>query len=216
MTYIFQPDRHILLEQVQKFSHYVKGTCLDVGAGHYNRYGKLFNVQKMIRMDVAHADTVDLVGSVDKIPLEANSVDSIVCTQVFEHIRYPDLGAQEMARVLKKGGYALVTVPQMNELHEEPHDYFRYTSFGLKRIFEDAGFSIVEMNQRGGFFCVISQIFIRYCMDSLHLHQRKILGRVFGKFALIAGKLALKLDSINTSTANRKHAIGWACVIQKK
>ena len=216
MTYIFQPDRHILQQQIKKFSHYITGKCLDVGAGHYNRYGKLFNVSQMIRMDVAHTDTVDLVGSVDKIPLESDSVDSIVCTQVFEHIQYPDKGAQEMARVLKKGGYALVTVPQMNELHEEPHDYFRYTSFGLKRIFEDAGFNIVEMDQRGGFFAVVTQIVLRYCMDSFRLHEKPFISKVFGKFALVIGKISLKLDTCNSSVANKKHAIGWACVIQKK
>jgi SAM-dependent methyltransferase len=216
MTYIFQPDRFILQEQVKKFSHYIQGECLDVGAGHYNRYGKFFSASKIIRMDIAHADTVDIVGSVDKIPLKDASVDSVICTQVFEHIKYPDAGAREIARVLKVGGYALITVPQMNELHEEPHDYFRYTSFGLKRIFEDAGLKIVEIDQRGGFFALMQQMLVRYIIDSLKLHQRPMVARLFGKLALITGKIALKLDSINTSVANRKHAIGWACVVQKK
>lgn len=216
MTYIFQPDRYILQKQVSLFSHYISGVCLDVGAGHYNRYGKFLNAKKIIRMDIAHTDTVDLVGSVDKIPLSDEEVDSVICTQVFEHIKYPDKGALEIARVLKKGGYALVTVPQMNELHEEPYDYFRYTSYGLRRVFEDAGFTIVEMDQRGGFFATLMQMIIRYVSDSLKIYSRPLLARIIGKLAFLLGNFALYLDSHNTSVANRKHAIGWACVIQKK
>ena len=130
--YIFQPDRYLLDKQIRKFSHYIKGKVLDVGAGEVNRYGKYFKFDEYIKMDPRHGDKVDLVGSADNIPLDSESIDSIVCTQVFEHLENPQKSAEEIYRVLKKGGHVLLTVPQMNELHEEPYDFFRYTKFGLK------------------------------------------------------------------------------------
>jgi membrane-associated protease RseP (regulator of RpoE activity) len=40
---------------------YIKGKTLDVGAGEMDRYGKFFKNVKIVRMDVNHRDTVDLV-----------------------------------------------------------------------------------------------------------------------------------------------------------
>ncbi len=214
--YIFQPDRFLLEQQIKSFSSYITGITLDIGAGHYNRYGKFFSsAEKIIRMDINHAEHVDIVGSADSIPLENESVDSVVCTQVFEHVKYPDRCAQEIYRVLKKGGYALITVPQMNELHEEPHDYFRYTRFGLDRIFLDTGFSIVKAEARGGFYATLAQMIIRYCIDSFNLYDAKFLGKIFGKFLYISGKLALFVDKRFSGQASRKHTIGWSYVIKK-
>jgi SAM-dependent methyltransferase len=215
MTYIFQPDRHLLVEQIKKNSHYIKGKVLDVGAGHYSRYEKFFKAEKYIKMDINHSEHVDIVGSVDNIPMEDNSVDSIVCTQVFEHIRYIDKSASELYRVLRKGGHVLLTVPQLNELHEEPHDYFRYTKYGLKSVFENAGFSIVEMDQRGSFFSSTAQMIIRFLSDYFNLYNRKILGKILGKFIYLFGLLSIKLDSLVKHSANKKHAIGWCCVLKK-
>lgn len=215
MSYIFQPDRYLLVKQINKYSHYIKGKVLDVGAGHYSRYEKFFKVEKYVKMDINHSEHVDIVGSVDSIPMDDSSVDSIVCTQVFEHIKYPEKGAKELYRVLKKGGYILLTVPQLNELHEEPHDYFRYTKYGLKNLFEDVGFKIVEMDQRGGFFSSIAQMIIRFLSDYLDLYNRKFLGKIIGKIIYIFGMLSIKLDGIVKNNANKKHAIGWCCILEK-
>lgn len=215
MSYIFQPDRHLLIEQINKYSHYIKGEVLDVGAGHYSRYEKFFKVQKYIKMDINHSEHVDIVGSVDNIPMSDSSLDSIICTQVFEHIKYPEKSAKELYRVLKKGGHVLLTVPQLNELHEEPHDYFRYTKYGLKSLFEDAGFKVIEMDQRGGFFSSIAQMTIRFLSDYFDLYNKMILGKLIGKIIYILGNFSIYLDKVVKHNANKKHAIGWCCVLEK-
>ena len=217
MTYIFQPERFLLVEQIKTFSHYIKGDVLDVGAGHYDRYKKFFSVgvSKYIKMDIAHRENVDLVGSADSIPLPDASVDSIVCTQVLEHVKYPEKCIREAYRVLKTGGFALYTAPQMNELHEIPYDFFRYTKYGLISMFEESGFKIIECSQRGGFFSTLTQMIIRYTTDKLNLYSSKVLGKIFGKFAWLLGKLAIWLDKRDTSRANHVHAIGWCIVVKK-
>lgn len=215
MTFIFQPERYLLTKQIEKNSKYIKGIVLDVGAGHYSRYQKFFKYDKYIKMDINHAEHVDVVGSVDSIPLQDESVDSVVCTQVFEHIKYPDKGASEIFRILKKGGYVLLTVPQTNELHEEPHDYFRYTKYGLNRIFNDAGFVNEVMEQRGGFFSTTAQMFIRFTTDTLNLYERKIIGKIIGKILYLIGMFSIYLDKKINSDSSNKHAIGWCCVYKK-
>lgn len=213
--YIFQPDRILLQEQIQKFSGYISGVVLDVGAGESDRYGNYFKSRKYIRMDVVEREGVDIVGRADAIPLEDSSVDSVLCTQVFEHLDAPFESAVEIYRVLKKGGYLLVTAPQMNELHEEPHDYFRYTKFGLSRVFSQAGFTIVEQDQRGGFYATVAQILIRYWIDHNDLYNRPIVGTLAGKFINVFGKFMMYLDSRIKNTAAQKHAIGWCFILQK-
>jgi SAM-dependent methyltransferase len=213
--YIFQPDRYLLDKQIRSFSHYISGKVLDVGAGEVNRYGKYFKSDEYIKMDPRHGDKVDLVGSADNIPLQDGSIDSVVCTQVFEHLENPQKSAKEIYRVLKKGGHVLLTVPQMNELHEEPYDFFRYTKFGLKSMFEKVGFSVEAMDQRGGYYSTIAQMKIRHAIDKYGLYKNKILGKIFAPFCKIYGKLAIFLDLRDQSVSNRKHAIGW-CIVLKK
>jgi SAM-dependent methyltransferase len=215
MAYLFQPDRYLLLKQIEKYSFYVHGTVLDMGAGEVDRYSSLFRKGKYIRMDVRHSDTVDIVGNADAIPLDDESVDSVVCTQVFEHLKEPFAAAKEIYRVLRRGGVVLITVPQMNELHEEPHDYFRYTKWGMQYIFETAGLTLLHMDKRGGFFSTSAQMFARYCIDRFDLYHKPLRRKLFAFPLQVIGRFSIWLDSKDTTPANEKHAIGWCFVFKK-
>ncbi len=213
--YIFQPDRYLLDRQIKKVGHYISGRVLDVGAGEFDRYSRHFASKEYIKMDIRHKKDVDVVGSIEEIPFPDESFDSAVCTQVFEHLENPEKGAKEISRVLKKGGHLLVTVPQMNELHEEPYDFFRYTNYGVSALFERSGFLVVEISQRGGVFSNIAQIKIRYAIDRFDLYKRPAIGRLLAPFLSLYGRFGIFLDYIDTSTANKKHAIGWCVILQK-
>jgi SAM-dependent methyltransferase len=213
--YIFQPDRILLKEQVCHFAKYIKGKCLDIGAGSFSRYEELFQCKDYIKMDIFPGKNVDVIGRAEAIPFEDDIFDSIVCTQVFEHLKNPFGSAVEFFRVLKKGGVVLLTVPQINELHEEPDDYFRYTKYGIEEIFREAGFKIIEMEQRGGFFTTIAQLKIRYLIDRFKLYKRPLLGKIFNQFIKVYARIMMRLDKFDRSTANRKHALGWCAVFKK-
>lgn len=212
--YIFQPDRFLLVKQIKELSHYIKGKVLDIGAGEYNRYGRLFNCQEYIKMDVCKSDNVDIVGSIEKIPFPDNCFDSVVSTQVFEHIKNPFLAVKEVSRILKPRGHCLITVPQTNELHSTPDDFWRYTNFGIINIFRGANFSVVEIKQRGAFFSNIDQILTRYAIDRLKLYKHPVLGKIANVLFVVFGKLAIFLDNLDKSEANKKHAIGWCAVFK--
>jgi len=56
----------------------------------------------------------------------------------------------EIRRVLKPGGILFLTAPQMARLHGEPHDFFRFTRWGLQYLLEHNGFEIVHLEPHGG------------------------------------------------------------------
>ena len=104
----------------------------------------------------------------------------------------------------------------MNELHEEPYDFFRYTKFGLDCVFSDAGFEVVECLQRGGYFAMLAQIRIRHFIDSYRLYKRPVLGKMVAKCLAVYARIMLWRDKQDMSEAGRKHAIGWCIVVKKK
>ena len=213
--YIFQPDRYLLKAQIKKYSHYISGRILDVGAGGYSRYQSFFKYDEYIKMDINKNDNIDVVGSADDIPLDDTSFDSVIATQVLEHLKDPQKAVLEINRILKTGGHCLITAPQWNELHEEPHDYFRYTGFGLEELFIKNGFTVVVKDQRGGFFTFIAQAKIRYLLDKWKLHQKPIVGRVMSKIFKFYSMVMIWRDKKDKSSANKKHAIGWLFIFKK-
>ncbi len=213
--YIYQLDRVLLQKQVNACMHYIHGRVLNVGSGNFERYALPQNVSKCIRMDISPGKNVDVVGRAEEMPFSNNSFDSIISTQVFEHIQNPESAASEVCRVLKKDGYALVTVPQWNELHEEPHDYWRYTKYGLRTLFERHGCKLVSMEQRGGYYTVRAQMSMRYYIDRFHLYKRPILGRISNYIFHIYGTYSQWRDHTDTSVANRKHMLGWCAIFKK-
>ena len=109
----------------------------------------------------------------------------------------------------------MVTVPQLNELHDEPHDYFRFTKYGLEEIFNQAGFKVVSIDRRGGFWSVNAQMKIRYAIDLFRLNKIRLLRWIFQPFIWLCGMSAVLIDYFDKSRAGQKHAIGWLIIAQK-
>ena len=80
------------------------------------------------------------------------SYDTAICIEVLEHVPDPFAAVAAIARVLKPGGVVVLSVPHLSRLHEVPHDYYRYTEYGLRAMLERAGLEIVELRVKGGLF----------------------------------------------------------------
>src|SRR4051812_33310797 len=109
---------------------------LDLGAGDAP-YRELFAHADYKTHDWAAsvhegARDADYVGSADALPIDDASMDAVVCTQVLEHVPAPLAVLTEINRILRPGGSVFLTAPLTWELHELPHDYFRYTGPGLE------------------------------------------------------------------------------------
>jgi SAM-dependent methyltransferase len=144
--------------------HY-RGSLIDIGCGS-KPYQELMApyVEKHIGID--HSETlhektaIDLLGTAYKIPVNAQSFDSALCTAVLEHLEEPELALKECYRVLKPEGIAIYSVPFIWHLHEEPRDFYRFSKYGLKYLFEKVGFEIVELNALSGFWITFGQLLV--------------------------------------------------------
>jgi SAM-dependent methyltransferase len=141
--------RRAIYKNIKLYSENINGITLDIGCGS-KPYAKLFNTEKYIGIDIEvsghnHKDSpVDIFYDGITIPFKDNYFDSIVCFEVLEHVFNPEGFLKEANRVLKPGGSAVFTVPFLWDEHEQPYDYARYTSFGLRHLFEKNGFLVLN------------------------------------------------------------------------
>ena len=144
---------------------YMTGRLIDIGCGT-KPYKKLLQTYVTEHVGVDHSGTyhdmgnIDLIGTAYEIPAEDDFFDTALCTQVLEHLEEPEKALRECYRVLKPGGYALYSVPFIWHLHEEPRDFYRYTIYGLKYLFEKVGFSIIEIHPLSGFWVTFGQLLV--------------------------------------------------------
>lgn len=93
------------------------------------------------------------------LPLAAGMCDTVVASDVLEHLYRPRQLLCEVARILRPGGKAIINMPFMYRVHEAPHDYFRYTAHAIRRMAEDAGLEVVELKSIGGWLVVVTDLF---------------------------------------------------------
>ena len=147
-------------ENIQKFA---KGKLLDVGCGNKPYKEMVMSaVNEYIGCDVIQSSqkVVDVVCPANQLAFESGTFDTVFSTQVIEHVADHQGMVSESYRVLKPGGYAIYTAPCSWELHEEPYDFFRFTKYGLKEIFEKNGFQVVQIKANGGKWAAIFQLWI--------------------------------------------------------
>jgi SAM-dependent methyltransferase len=123
---------------------------LDVGCGH-KPYRECFGNVRYLGMDFTAEDSSpDFLGNACKIPVRTGSVDIVLCTQVIEHVPEPAEMLSELHRVLRPGGYLILTGPMYWPLHEEPFDFYRFTKYGFMYLLKKSGFSSSEILEDGG------------------------------------------------------------------
>ncbi len=144
----FYLTRKALLKNIKLLGGYISGKTLDVGCGT-KPYEKYFNSSEYIGLEVDNTinkdeKKVDVFYKGDKIPFDNKEFDSVITSQVLEHIFNPQQFMEEINRVLKINGKLLLTVPFIWDEHEQPFDYGRYTSFVLNDLLNKNGFKIIK------------------------------------------------------------------------
>ncbi len=154
-------------------SEHYKGTLYDLGAGE-SPYKDFFleYADQYVAVDWAgsyHETKADIAADLNKpLPIDSEMADTVVSLSVMEHLCEPQTMLNEAYRILKPGGAIVLQVPWQWWIHEAPYDFFRYTPYGLKYLFEKAGFVDLVVEPQSGFFtmCILkvnyfSQRFIR-------------------------------------------------------
>lgn len=131
---------------------HLRGRVLDAGAGRLGYRAILApHAEVLVFCDraVASAD-LDAAADLQALPFADGVFDGVFCSQVLEHVPDPFRAAGELARVLRPGGALVLTVPLLGYLHNEPHDYYRYTPHGVRVLLEQAGLEPLAMAKSGG------------------------------------------------------------------
>ena len=143
---------------------YVSGKLLDLGCGNIPLYIAYKNyITENICVD--WQDSLHKNHHIDfycdltqRLPFEDAEFDTVILSDVLEHIPNPENIVYEIHRVLKKNGKLFLNVPFYYWIHEEPYDFYRYTEFALKHLLEHAGLKIIKLEIIGGVIEVITDI----------------------------------------------------------
>lgn len=131
------------------------GNVLVIGAGRESYREKMPRASSLCCTDIEPSEGVERADAHD-LPYSTAAFDTLIAIEVFEHLYNPVRAANEMLRILRVEGRALVTVPFMFRVHGDPSDYQRLTRRGLEVLFE--GFSEVKVYPFGNRLHVISDI----------------------------------------------------------
>lgn len=135
---------------------YAKGRLVDLGCGKVPLYGMYRGrVTEVVCVDwpgsLHGAEHVDLFADLNlPLNLASASFDTVIATDLIEHLYDPFTFFESASRILTSGGALIIGVPFLYWVHEAPHDYFRYTRFALERLVTDAGLSVVLLEPYGG------------------------------------------------------------------
>lgn len=195
---------HIHDNALKEFAaKYASGRLIDIGCGT-KPYRTLLESYVSEHIGVDHADTlhaksdIDLFGTAYEIPAGDSEFQTALCSAVLEHLEEPEAALKECYRILCPGGYALYSVPFIWHVHEAPRDFFRFTKFGLKYLFEKAGFEIIEIRPLSGFWVTFGQLLV-YKIYEYHKGPLRFVP-IIPFLGLIIQATSYLLDKVDRST----------------
>jgi len=165
---------------------HLEGTLLDFGCGTKpyepllkSHFKKWFGIDLKDRTTGKESQNrADASWDGITLPLENNSFDVILATQVFEHVENIENTLKELARVLRPGGHFLITVPMTGVLHEEPWDFRRFTPYGLRSMFEPLDIRLETSVALGGVVTTVTTLIAGHIS---FLHRIPVFGNLFSK-----------------------------------
>ena len=140
--------RKELAQNIASMARHMGRKILDVGCGQ-KPYAFLFDSSAYVGLEFDTSanrakGVADVYYDGGGFPFPAQEFDAVICSQVLEHVFNPGEFLTEVHRVLRDGGKLLLTVPFVWDEHEQPYDFARYSSFGIKYLLEQHGLDIIE------------------------------------------------------------------------
>ncbi len=185
---------------------------LDAGAGE-TRHAEAFTGRRYVAVDLAVGDiawdysNLDCLADLAALPFREASFDGCVNIVTLEHVPEPRAVLGELARVLNPGGRLLIIVPHEWEVHQEPHDYYRYTRHGMRYLLERAGYRTIQIQPMGGYFRLLS----RRLLSGLQFFPPLLVPFV----ALLLAPPALLLPLLDFLDREKTFTLGYICTAQK-
>ena len=217
-TYLFIP-RKLLRDVIRDFGGQLEGRLLDVGCGT-QQYRRFVGCQQYFGIEWSAAKRPPVMADVTQIPFRDRAFDSALCTEVLEHLPEPGRCLDEINRVVKPGGTVFFTVPMTMYTHSEPHDFYRYTEYGLRYLLEKHGFEITELRRLGGVVSVMASHGISLGCDTVANRLDQGMFRRVRHLSLlpfsVGGSLVFYALSRLMDRIEPHDAIGWAALCRTK
>lgn len=185
---------------------------LDAGAGE-GQYAGSFRRQRYTGVDLGIGDagwnyrSLDVLADLAALPFPGGTFDLVLNIVTLEHVPDPAGVVRELSRVLRPGGELLLIVPHEWEEHQTPHDYFRYTQYGVRHLLTQAGLETVALTPAGGFFRLLA----RRCLNALQFFP----GPTVLLGALLFAPAGLLLPLLEPLDRRRNFTLGYICTARK-
>jgi SAM-dependent methyltransferase len=217
--------RHVLhfeteIDQaVAEFARQLPGGArvLDAGAGE-GQYAHYFARFRYCAVDLAVGDSgwdysrLDAVADLTALPFRTGEFAAALHVVTLEHLREPACALAELARTLEPGATLLLAAPHEWEVHQAPHDYFRYTRYGVAYLLEKAGFEIRELRASGGYFRLLA----RRLLNGLQFFSGGLRWLGFLPAAILVVPPALILPFLDFLDRDRNFTLGYICTARKR
>jgi SAM-dependent methyltransferase len=150
LSAIFYAHYTLLLPLIRTYAY---GNFIDLGCGTSPFWSAV--VEQVDRYDGVdlwpRSQKVTFAGDIQCLEMVRDgSYDSAICIEVLEHLPEPGRAVATIARILKPGGVVVISVPHLSRLHDLPHDYFRFTEYGLRYLLGQAGLEVLSIRPKGG------------------------------------------------------------------
>jgi SAM-dependent methyltransferase len=144
-----------------------------------------------VNLDICSSAGVDVIGTIEDLPFRDGSMRCVISQEVFEHVPDPNRAAREVFRILAPGGKFYIQTPFILGIHGAPHDYWRFTRYGLRLLLARAGFEVEEIQPTLGSGTALYQVAVEYSASIAAALWKKLYLPVKGAAALLAVPLRL-------------------------
>jgi SAM-dependent methyltransferase len=154
---------------------------------------------------------LDAVADLTRLPFGDGTFDAAIHIVTIEHLPEPARALAEIARTLAPGAPLLIAAPHEWEVHQAPHDYFRYTRYGLAYLLKQAGFEIREIRAAGGYFRLLA----RRLLNGLQFFSGGARWLLFLPAAILLAPPALILPFFDFLDTSRNFTPGYICTARR-
>jgi SAM-dependent methyltransferase len=189
---------------------------LDAGAGE-GQYAHHFTRHRYCGVDLAVGDgtwnysRLDAVADLGELPFRSGAFDAALHIVTIEHLREPGRALAEIARTLTGGASLLIAAPHEWEVHQAPHDYYRYTRYGLAYLLEKSGYQVIELRAAGGYFRLLA----RRLLNGLQFFTGGLRWLWFIPAAILIVPPAMILPFLDFLDRDRNFTLGYICTARK-
>ncbi|HEX7706662.1 MAG TPA: class I SAM-dependent methyltransferase [Thermoanaerobaculia bacterium] len=160
-------------------------------------------------VDIDPSRHPDVIADLEKLtPFANESIDAVFVLEVLEHLKNPMQGVAELERVLRPGAVVIGSTPFLLAIHDEPHDYYRFTYHGLQHLFRD--FEHVLLRERNGELRAAGVLFTRRLIHVPHGQALRTL--LLSPLLILLSSIAAALDRLLPS---RNGTTGYFFVFRK-